>query len=248
MYLSLFITLDILNNWEDIDKRKYIFLSVIMAISCLFKPSFMQVYGLALVIFCVLYTLFTKWRFLKCSIAFAVACIPTLLIMIIQYMISYMGMFHGEVENGNSIQFGFLYVWETLTDNVLGSTILSIAFPLYIFIIFVKETIINPRMQLAFSIVVSGMGCFSCLYNVQGTFCADFAWGAYLAVAAVFLISIIELEKNKGLIVRYHIGQVLLALHFVCGFLYWINVYAFRRYDVGLFDLFNALRNYLYML
>lgn len=240
MLLSLFLTLEILKDDIKIDKKKFIKLSFFMCISCLFKPSFMQMYGLALVIFCIAHTIITKGKFFKTAVAFAISCIPTALLMLIQYLIYYRGAF-SSVSGSNGIGFSFLYVWGSLTDNVLGSLLLSIAFPLCVYIFVCKDTMVKPTIQLAVSILISGVGCFACLYNIQGTFQADFAWGAYLAIAAVFVIACIGLEELKENKLKYRVGFTILLLHFICGFIYWINVFVFRSYDGGLFRLFTLI-------
>lgn len=244
MLLALFLTIEILKDNQKIDRKKFTKLAICMLVSCLFKPSFMQIYGLALVIFCVVYTIVTKGNFFKKAVAFAISCIPTALLMIIQYLIFYGGILKKATESSNGsdgIGFSLLYVWGSFTDHVLGSLLLSIAFPLCIFIFLYKKTVVKPTIQLAISILVSGVGCFACLYNIQGTFQADFAWGAYLSVAAVFVIACIGLEELRGNVLKYRIGFSILLLHFIFGFIYWVNVFVFRDYNGDILRIFTLL-------
>lgn len=257
---AVIITCKILEEEEKkgyANYRKFIKLSIIMSISCLFKPSLAQFFLPALVVYCLFELIYKKGIFFPTCVKFACSCIPVVVILLLQYLIVYKG-FQVPVPVPTSVPISIIapvatqgmqeivktgigfspfLVWKEWSSCIPGSLLLSLAFPLFIYVLMRREFFHSWLMKFGAASLVAGTLPFALLYNRVGTYNGDFAWGASLSVLALFIISCVLLEDyrlktNKK---YYWHATLLLCLHALCGFIYWVNMYFYLDYSIPLF-------------
>lgn len=267
---AVIIICKILSRREENGRNNglFIWLAVVMALSCLFKPSFAQFFVPALVIYCVCELIFTRGKYFFTCVRFAFSCIPTGLVLILQYLILYKGVMAsasgnvtqaamvasagekvvasavhaavaagGQTVLGTGIGFSPFFVWKEYSPCIAGSILLSLAFPLLVYLLMYKELFKNPLMKFGLASIIAGVAPFALLYNEYGTYNGDFSWGASLSVLALFMLSCILLEEYRIKTGKkaYWWAIGLLSIHVLCGFIYWVNMYFYLDLAIPLF-------------
>lgn len=216
------------STWSN--KKKYYmttFLMILMSISAFAKPNFYQVFIPTMAAFCIisLYKNFKK-SIQLCVCSFLIV-LPVLMIMVVQFALAIRG-----AKGGIGIE--LFKVWHAYGEHLLGSLLLSILFP--IIVLYSNRKKINRLLLLSWILFISALSQFCLFYLKRGYYTGDFIWGVYLATAILFITSIINFinQKNKSKIYLYG-GSIILALHTLCGLIYWVGIYVKLDFRIPLF-------------
>ena len=116
---------------EGITKKKensmFISFSVGLLVSAFCKPSFYQALLPALFVFCIIDMLVTKFKYIEFSIKTAIAVLPVCVLAIVQYLTSF-------GDGYNTIKFAPFEVWNIFSENKIGALLISMAFPIIVFV------------------------------------------------------------------------------------------------------------------
>lgn len=212
----------ILSNHEA-SVRYYVITAFLLAISSFFKPNFYQAFVPGLVLYCVAYWGIkrTKKVFIEC-LKIAGTCIPIAFVAIGQYVVAFNG-------NDSGIGYKFLYVWKNFTPNWVLSLIVSIVFPLIVYIYAVIRKQCNTQMLLSVCMFVSALLQYMCFYVKAGPFAGDMSWGFQLAIFISFVTAVQWMIENKR-IKKYEyiiIGIIWLqfAIHLFYGIMYCYSIW-----------------------
>lgn len=214
-------------------RKTYFLLSILLVISVLEKPSFLQgiIPGLGLYII-IMFVVRRKIKeyaaeytnFLKIISAF----VPAVLIVLLQF---YAAFFGGERSGGVGISYG--YVLHNYSFNLFHSFLLAFAFPIVVLIIDFKNMIKDIFFQIACCYEFSAWLESVMIYE-KGVRAlnGNWLWASYLSMFMVWMISVIrfccyiESEEKRTLkkTISISLGIGVLALQVICGFLYWYNI------------------------
>lgn len=214
---------DILGN-ESARTRDYVKASLLLGLSAFCKPSFYQCFVPALVVYCVLHWLIrrnraTFFHFLKV----AAACIPIAAIAALQSGFALSG------EGGAGLSVEPLYVILHFTQKWRTCILLSVAFPLLVFLFCAVAKKWNGKVELAFWTLVSAFAMYLVFYVDANPFAGDFSWAVGLALNIGFVVAAGELLKwwQGGTPDRILalVGSALFAVHAFFGFVYFAYVW-----------------------
>ncbi len=212
-----------------------ILIAVLMVVSNLYKPSLVMVYYPAIFILCLVWLVHYRGRnFLHCLELFVI-CLPSLALMIRQYMLSF-----GGSGTGGGLEIAPFKTASLYTPNVLISTLLLLAFPLFMLLV----TMIGKHMDMAdwfgWLMLLAGLAEKLLLAETgERASHGNFSWGYLLAVYFVWFLAIRDymclwqtrsLYAVRVLRVRDHVlcffATVLLTLHVLSGayYLYYLIV------------------------
>ena len=200
----------------------YFMATVLLFASAFFKPSFYQMFVPALFVYCVIELIVTKGKYLKREIGIGFTVLPVTILAVAQMMTSFGG-------EGDGIGIQFMYVWHCFARHPFGSLLISIPFPLLVYIGQWKNIWKEKKMTLAVLAFLSAVGQFAVLYTKNTPLSGDFIWGAYLAVGILNLVAVLALCKNvkeKNKITIYHI---------LCIAVFLLQVYYGMRYIMAIY-------------
>lgn len=200
----------------------YFMATVLLFASAFFKPSFYQMFVPALFVYCVIELIVTKGKYLKREIGIGFTVLPVTILAVAQMMTSFGG-------EGDGIGIQFMYVWHCFARHPFGSLLISIPFPLLVYIGQWKNIWKEKKMTLAVLAFMSAVGQFAFLYTKNTPLSGDFIWGAYLAVGILNLVAVLALCKNvkeKNKITIYHI---------LCIAVFLLQVYYGMRYIMAIY-------------
>jgi len=207
-------------------KKYYIIISVLLVISALLKPTYVQVAfpTLALVYACQILTRKIDWKSmwkLFCT------TLPTGCVIIYQLLSMY-GEGGSRGVKGAGLSISLFEWWKLWSTNLLGSFLISFAFPLLLIICRGKAYWKNKRNIFILVFFLVGFLEFALLYEGKA---GNFCWGVLLATFIVFFNSVIELfewrtewrgmENNKEKY-KWIACQLLFIAHAAYGIAYWI--------------------------
>lgn len=218
-------------------------------LSGLAKPNFFQVFAPALFIYCIIDVMYTKGKSFWFDFKTALSIIPTCILAIFQLNISIGTSSISATEvvetgvnalvqanigiggNGGGptgIGMGFLVVWKMWTENIVGSAMISLLFPMYIFIICRKFAFKRYDVKIIGLTFVSAMYQFVCFYLRYAPQNGDFAWGLYTSIFLLFVVSAVLLFEYKNIYsknIKWWIGLTLFLGHFISGLGYFAYLY-----------------------
>lgn len=201
--------------------RKSILLGVMLLLSLLAKPTFMQAFLPAACLF-FLYQWIRHPRNSRFFLQILVCVLPSIVFMIVQYMY-YFGIIV-PWQAGMEVQFGLAKCW-----NVLIRTVLILAFPLYAILVthqqkadtcYVLTLLFNAVAILEFLILGE---------NGRRASDGNFGWGMMGAALMLWVLCLIRFLKQtdwKRHKWRDGIGWGLLAWHLLSGLYYIVYLFA----------------------
>ena len=217
-----FLYVDLVED-EKSKMSKYVRASLVLLISALCKPSFYQFFIPGLAGYCAFHFLQKKdFKLFVDYLKVACTCLPVSILAIIQSTIAIGG------NGGAGLSFGPFYVIKHYTENWQLCIILSIAFPLYVFILCALKRKWDIRMGLACWSFGSALGMYILFYIDENPFAADFSWGVDLAICILFVIATKEMMQIKSYAILP--GYLLLFLHVFFGFIYFTDVWTSGYY------------------
>lgn len=227
----------------------FICFGLLLLLSALAKPNFFQIFAPALFLYCVIDVIYTKGKSFWFDLKTALSIIPTCFLAIWQLNISIgidlkpvtdiveAGVSAVSKSNigigGNSglptgIGMEFLMVWKLWSENIIGSALLSLLFPIYIFAISRKFAFKRHDVKIIGLTFLSALFQFMFFYLRYSPINGDFMWGVYISVFLLFLISTILLFEYKNIYgknKKWCLGLILLLGHFISGVCYFIYLY-----------------------
>ena len=212
-----------------------ILIALLMVISNLYKPSLVMVYYPAVFMICLVWLIRYRGRNLRHCFELLLICLPSLALMIRQYMVSF-----GGTGSGGGLEFAPFKTASIYTPNILISTLLLLAFPLFMLLV----SLIGKHMDMAdwfgWLMLLAGLAEKLLLAETgERASHGNFSWGYLLAVYFVWFLAIRDymclwqtrsLYAVRVLRVRDHVlcffATVLLTLHVLSGayYLYYLIV------------------------
>lgn len=219
---------------EICKKKHYIVLAILLAISALAKPVFLQGIIPGLGVYFILQILLggkIAWkenmiRFLKIAVCF----FPSVMILFIQFLILFLS---NQDPSGVSLSFGWgevLYHW---TPSLFKSFLLAFAFPISVLVIDFKNIIKCKEYQLALCYELCAWLESVVIYETgQRKMHGNWLWGSYISMFVLWVISLIKLwdyiHAADGSIrkrVSIVLALSLLFAQVLCGIgYYWMAV------------------------
>lgn len=213
----------LIENKNETKKIKLLLLyfSCFLVLSAFVKPTFFQIFVPAVFLYCVLEFIYTKGKSVLFNCKVGLAVFPVSIIAILQIIM----LFGGE---GGGIGVGVFLTWNSWSNHLLGSMLVSILFPIYVIAINYK-TIFNKKYVL-FSIILfmTALIQFIMFYDITDIKAGNFVWGMHLATFYLFITSIMLLwdyRKINGCNSKVRIGYALFTGHVCCGLLYFVYIY-----------------------
>lgn len=237
----------IVKKQENASREEIIALAVILVLSVIAKPAFLQaiIPGLGLYMVIRLCIDKSKEEFIKFLIV-AASFIPAVIIMFFQLYITLFGTTRGSKMEGeltigegmvlSNYQQGIGVAWgkvyEYWTPNIYVSFLLAFAFPLFVFLFNYRKLIKDKVVQLVLCYELAAWLESVLLYQRgPGERSGNFFWASYLSMYVIwmimlyhFLITLKEMNKKNVREYIYIFGGVgLFAIHLILGIMYAIN-------------------------
>jgi len=132
----------------------------------------------------------------------------------------------------------FLGVWHIYTKSILLSLVLAIAFPLTIVYFRWRQVIKNDYLLLSWLILIMGIIQFALFAEAGPRYTdANFEWGYNIALATVFLFSVVEfflwrreVKISNCISNGLQVAKYLLFLHTISGIVYFLRILAGKSY------------------
>jgi len=222
------------NISEKLSVRSYVYFVILLTLTTAAKPNFFLAVTPVMLIFLIM-DMVSKRAPLGRLIVFASAVIPSFAVMLFQNSALFTA---NEGNNGIVIAPG--RAMSVHTGYLIPVSILSIAFPLMVLLLHIKELFKNRYMLFAWLCAIVGyMEYF--LFSEEGNrnMDANFSWGYAFTIILIFGISLVQwlgdvrktfIDKpdkgTKDIALKAYImccGAVLLY-HTYCGVLYFIRI------------------------
>lgn len=223
--LSVILILDILDA-ETVKRKEHILLSIILALSMIAKPSFLQGIAPALALYVLIEIFFTRRVLWRKYLLLAASFVPAICIMLFQFWLT----FYSGNTLSEGVGFGYLKTLGRYTNNVWISLLACTAFPLFVIVI---ETIIQKKnilkkSRIVFMIcyLISGWSEMVFLYEKgERERHGNFTWGYMLSVFAAFVLAVIEFLDITDSDIKYKeavrkTGIILFSCHLLLGIWY----------------------------
>ncbi len=226
-------------NTDHSNKRLLIYVTLLIVINALIKPSFLfTLLPSVFIFFCI--NNFSGYAKTK-----PVQLLPYLFGIIfiaaeyyIIFKLNYASSVAERISNDDgkaTIILAPFEVWRYYSDNPLSATFTSLFFPLLYLIISKGNPLKNKLVQFALVNFIVGFGIWI-LFAEEGArkFHANFIWQVVITTYLLFfslLLNLIndikssKLSRNK----QFIIGSAFL-LHFIWGIIYWVEIILLKRY------------------
>lgn len=212
------------------------FATAVLLILCnMAKPSFVQIFYPAIFLLMVIWLIVYRGKSLKLALELLAICLPSLLVMALQFVISFSSGSAAK-ESGSSVAIMPFAVVRLYTPNVWVSLLLAIAFPLLMLGIAWGKKALDWTAGLAWLMLFSGFMERILLAETGERFThGNFNWGFQLSLYFVWLVAMRDWlslyigragPKKKARGAGFYISTVLLLLHLASGlyYLYYLIV------------------------
>ena len=205
--------------------------ALLLVLSTLAKPSFVQIYYPALFLIMLIWLFYSKGANLKHCLQFFLMCLPSLAVMILQYIRA----FYSSNKDAGGVSIAPFRAAGFYTDNVGISLLLVTAFPLFMLLVSLLKREFRVCDGFAFLIFLSGLAERMLLVE-EGSreYHGNFSWGYMLALYYLWFCAIRQYlalwacgrKKSGPDIFLQVLASVLLALHVLSGiyYLYYILI------------------------
>lgn len=232
LYAELFEKYRDRKNTGHEPNKKLVMGSILLCISAFLKPSFFQMFLPGLFVYCVIELVLRRGENFLLLFKIGVSVVPVTIIGIMQMVI--LGGSSGE---GGGIGIGFLRVWGTRTPYWYIALLFSLAFPIFVFIVYKKKIFSYDISRLGICALFSGLLQYMFLYVTKYPEAGDFGWGFSLSIFIIFMVSIINMEKlskAEKKWVKWRVGEILLFSHVLFGCIYFLNIFKYFDYILPL--------------
>ncbi len=231
-WLGLWTILVYMEIEKNISKKltfkSYLFFTLILTITTAAKPNFFLAVTPAMFIFLVADLIRKKAPFGRLAM-FGSAVIPSFAVMLLQNR----ALFKAGA-GGNGIMIAPGRAMSAHTGYLLIVSILSIAFPLMVLLLHIKDLFKNR--YLLFAWLCAGFGYMEYfLFSEKGTrdMDANFSWGYAFTIILIFGISLImwmddirNIRNDKNIVKKGYLAAcgIVLGYHTYCGLLFFIRL------------------------
>jgi len=212
---------------ETIGNKYLSMVSVLLLFSCFIKPSFIQGFLPAVVIFLLLELIPNKGKSFFFSLKIALMFIPSGIYFIVQYL----SMF-GSTES-REIGIRPFAVMKLDAPNPLFSLWLGIAFPLFVLIVLGAKKVFEDK-ALWLTVLCYGTSLLEYILLIEETEAAagNFEWALQLAMFLLFVMTAIRFYQIKwnNTWIRV-VGNLLFVYHVISGIWYYIWIFIFSPWQ-----------------
>ncbi len=215
--LGIFSLFRILED-DSVHSGEYIKCSIFLVLSAFAKPSFLQSIIPAMILFVILRVIVTRkieWK--KWFLLIAVY-LPACVVILFQTFITF---FSGNtLSEGIGIEYG--RVLHYYTSNIGASFFMTLAFPIFVFVVYLQSLIKKPYIQLIICYLFASWAEMAFLYEKGPRETdANFAWAYMLATFIVWVVMTKEFKENiyahnkKWTKLVFKIGLIIFSLHLI---------------------------------
>lgn len=234
--LIFFLYIDIFKNFKDNNRTKenkrLVLAGILLCVSAVLKPSFYQMFLPALFCFCLVELIKEHGKNLGFLVKIGLSVVPVTILAVFQIFV-----LSGSSEGGTGIGIEFLKVWGSRTPYWYIALLLSLVFPLFIFIAD-KKFFMCYEGKIALAALLSGMIQYMFLYVTKAPKAGDFGWGFALSIFLLFLVSVIRLEQWKKIpeinLWKIKCAYFILSLHTIFGIIWFYDIFKYLRYTLPL--------------
>ena len=216
---------------NSIPAGRAVLTSILLILSCLAKPSFVQVYYPAIFTLMIIWLIMYKGKNLRTAIQLMLMCLPSLAVMILQFVIA----FYGGNSKSGGITIAPFVVAGARTPSIAISMLLLLAFPLLMLILSAIRKSVSWGDIFAWLMLLWGLVWRLFLAEKgERTYHGNFSWGYMLAVYLVWYTAVRSYLKlyfseqmtgnKRG--AGFVLATIVLALHLVSGIYYLIYLIA----------------------
>lgn len=216
---------------NSIPVGKAIATGILLILSCLAKPSFVQVFYPAIFTLMVVWLIMFRGKNLKTAIQLMLVCLPSLVVMILQFVIA----FYSGNSNSGGITIAPFAVAGARTPSIAISMLLLLAFPILMLILTAIRGSLTWGDALAWLMLLWGTVWRLFLAEKgERMYHGNFTWGYMLAVYLVWYAAVSSYLKlyfseqmtgnKRG--AGFVLATLVLALHLVSGIYYLIYLVA----------------------
>jgi len=193
--------------------------SLFMALSAFAKPSFVISFAPATIIFLLVY----YWKNFKLYFKIFILFLPTIAVLIYQYIATYSNDIASTADMKDEIIFTFFGVMKYYTPNFGISLILATAFPLFLFIIDLKNCLKNHYLMLSFFNVIISFTFASFLAEKFKFEQGAFLFGYILSLFLLFVFSLFHFLKfiKSDALIKFKEAKVIFLL-----LIYFLHLYS----------------------
>jgi len=127
-------------------------------------------------------------------------------------------------DGGNKIVFAPMVVWSHFSPNPLLSLIISIPFPIFIYLIYIRRLFTNKILFLSLIVQTVSILIFTLLTNTKDPLNADFLSGVSVAILLTFVVTFIcfidELTRVGIKSIKEKVIAIVGSLMFLLQFIY----------------------------
>ena len=197
----------------------------LLVLSCFAKPSFVQVFYPAIFTLMVIWLILFKGKNLKLGLQLLAVCVPSLIVMILQFMIA----FYSGNKGSGGVTIAPFVVAGARTRSMPISLLLLLAFPLLMLILAAIRKSVSWSDVFVWIMLLWGL-VFRLLLVEKGerTYHGNFSWGFMLAAYLVWFTAVRSYLKlyfseqmtgnKRG--VGFVLATLVLALHLLSGLYY----------------------------
>ena len=232
--LCAFLALRILKNHsaepQSESRTDYFRLSFFVFLSTLAKPSFIQIFVPALGIYLAVYLISNKFREILFCVRLAACFVPAVLYT---FFIMFVEFLSADMNNGNTIEFGWFDVWRASSPNIPVSILLGAGF--CILYILLKNIRVKNKTEIFLMLLcwIVGILEFGILMESgDRKYHGNFSWGYCISLSLMYVFVTAELLANtlSGGYKSRKIGYAeaaaifVMAIQFVQGFNYFTDL------------------------
>lgn len=232
LLVFLLVTAEVLKCREQefekgISVGKGILIAILLVLSCLAKPSFVQIFYPAILTLMVLWLIVYHRKNLKLALELLFVCVPSLIVMILQFIVS----FYSDNKSSGGITIAPFQVAGLRTDSIPISLLLVTAFPLLMLVLAAIRKKVTWSEGFAWILYLWGL-LWKLLLAETGERAThgNFTWGFILGLYLVWFVGIrsyldlywndLMTGKKRG--VGFVLSTIVLALHLISGVYYII--------------------------
>lgn len=220
-------------------KPTWTLFAVLLLLSVLCKPSFLQIFLPAAVVYNICLLVMSKGASWRLSIISALAFLPSLL----PFAITFLKYFGGSTSGSGGVAIMPFAVWHMYTPSVVYSVVCALAFPLLVTCTRVKSILRDPLLALSLIAVAFGIGEYILLAETgENIGNGDFGWGWLTGCMLLWCVSTFRFvdswhERKDTSIWKKaatYVAIPLFFIHFVGGTYYFISFMTFGTQGLGM--------------